>query len=96
MKQSHYLSRLPLVLALFLGITVASCGDGRNDSAAPPVVIDANGCTTGPAATPVDTPVCRGKANFNDRVLAADGLGGSQSVAAGVAPGPRRPADLVA
>ena len=36
--------------------------------------VDADGCTTAPAA-PVDTAVCRGKANFHDRTLA--GLGGN-------------------
>ncbi len=45
-----------------------------DDSAVPPAV-DADGCTTGPARTPVDTPICRGKANFHDRTLA--GLGGN-------------------
>ena len=40
----------------------------------PPAVLDADGCTTAPAA-PVDSAVCRGKANFHDRTLA--GLGGN-------------------
>ena len=47
-----------------------------------PVIDDGNECTTdscsaaaGPAHTPVDTPSCRGKANFHDRSLA--GLGGN-------------------
>ena len=56
-----------VALALFVGI--ASCG---GDSSSP--VLDADGCTTVPDA-PVDTPVCRGKANFHDRALA--GLGGN-------------------
>ena len=59
-------------IAVLGGITVSSCG-GSQDDPLPPV-LDADGCTTAPA-TPVDTPVCRGKANFHDRVLA--GLGGN-------------------
>ena len=38
------------------------------------MVLDADGCTTPPAA-PADTAVCRGKANFHDRTLA--GLAGN-------------------
>ncbi|HWZ74687.1 MAG TPA: hypothetical protein VN326_24790 [Casimicrobiaceae bacterium] len=59
-------------LILFGSITLCACGGG-DDSSGPPV-LDADGCTTAPAA-PVDTAVCRGKANFHDRTLA--GLGGN-------------------
>ena len=60
-------------VVLSLGsIMVSSCGGGQDDPLPP--VLDADGCTTAPA-TPVDTPVCRGKANFHDRTLA--GLGGN-------------------
>src|SRR5664279_1057394 len=59
-------------LVLFGSITLCACGGGDNGSSSP--VLDADGCTTAPAA-PVDTAVCRGKANFHDRALA--GLGGN-------------------
>src|SRR5438094_10568138 len=62
-------------LVLFVSIMVAACGgDGESDSAAS-AVVDPEACTTGPALTPVDTALCRGKANFHDRTLA--GLGGN-------------------
>src|SRR6478736_1651997 len=59
--------------ALWLSGAVALSSCGGNDDVPPPV-LDADGCTTAPAA-PVDTAVCRGKANFHDRTLA--GLGGN-------------------
>lgn len=59
-------------LILFGSITLCACGGG--DGSSSPPVLDADGCTTAPAA-PVDTAVCRGKANFHDRTLA--GLGGN-------------------
>ena len=58
--------------ALWLFGAVALCSCGGNDD--PPPALDADGCTVAPAA-PVDTAVCRGKANFHDRTLA--GLGGN-------------------
>ena len=72
MKLNHRKTLFAAALALFIGIVVAACG-GDQDDPLPPV-LDADGCTTAPA-TPVDTPVCRGKANFHDRALA--GLGGN-------------------
>jgi cytochrome c peroxidase len=72
MKLNHRKSLFAAALVLIGGITVSSCG-GSQDEPLPPV-LDADGCTTAPA-TPVDTPVCRGKANFHDRALA--GLGGN-------------------
>src|SRR6478736_4543933 len=59
--------------ALWLSGAVALSSCGGNDDVPPPV-LDADGCTAAPAA-PVDTAVCRGKANFHDRTLA--GLGGN-------------------
>ncbi len=79
---SRFLFRSPAgalaaALVILIGITVSACG-GSDDTVAPPVapavVLDANGCTAAPDA-PVDTPVCRGKANFHDRTLA--GLNGN-------------------
>lgn len=60
-------------LVLFVACVAFSCG-GNDDSSASKPVLDADGCTTAPAA-PVDTAVCRGKANFHDRTLS--GLGGN-------------------
>ena len=68
MKLNHYKSRLAVALVVFGGITLASCGGGQDDSA------DANACLTADAM-PVDSPFCRGKANFHDRALA--GMGGN-------------------
>jgi cytochrome c peroxidase len=56
--------------ALLLWGAVALCACGGDESP----TLDADGCTTAPAA-PVDSAVCRGKANFHDRTLA--GLGGN-------------------
>src|SRR6478672_7180491 len=57
-------------LSLFGAVALSSCGgDGE-----PTPVLDADGCTTAPAA-PVDSAFCRGKANFHDRALA--GLNGN-------------------
>ena len=71
MKANHRKSLLTAAL-LFGSIMLSACGGG--DSASPPV-LDADGCTTAPAA-PIDTAICRGKANFHDRTLAGlDGNG---------------------
>ena len=77
MRPDLYSSVSTAALLLFACITLCACGGGgHGDSAAlPPVPVDADACTTGPAQTPVDTAVCRGKANFHDRTLA--GLGGN-------------------
>ena len=72
MKLNHGKSLLAAALVLIGGVTVSSCGGSQDEPLAP--VLDADGCTTAPA-TPVDTPVCRGEANFHDRALA--GLGGN-------------------
>jgi len=53
---------------LFGAVALSSCGGDASPT------LDADGCTTAPAA-PVDTAVCRGKANFHDRKLV--GLGGN-------------------
>src|SRR5438874_7323488 len=75
MKHHDGNNALLAALVLFASIMVSACGgDGENDSA-PPAVVDPQACTTGPALTPVDTALCRGKANFHDRTLA--GLGGN-------------------
>jgi cytochrome c peroxidase len=74
MEQNHLKSLLPVALVLFASIIVSACGDGGDSAQSP--TIDANGCTTDPALTPVDTPVCRGKANFHDRTLAGLGSNG--------------------
>jgi cytochrome c peroxidase len=71
-KNHHLRSQSTTALFLCGCLTLAACGGGQHDSANLPV-LDADGCTTAPAA-PVDTAVCRGKANFHDRTLA--GLGG--------------------
>jgi hypothetical protein len=55
-------------LLLFGAVALSACGGDESPT------LDADGCTTAPAA-PVDTAVCRGKANFHDRTLA--GLGGN-------------------
>ena len=74
MKPNQRSSQLTAALVLLGCITLSACGGGgHSESAALP--IDPNACTTGRALTPVDTPVCRGKANFHDRTLA--GLGGN-------------------
>src|SRR4051794_37659081 len=57
-------------LWLFCAVALCSCG-GDGD---PQLALDADGCSAAPAA-PVDTAVCRGKANFHDRTLA--GLSGN-------------------
>src|SRR4029077_15031261 len=61
------------MLVLFATLFVSACGGGDN-SAAP--AVDANACTMGPGNMPVDTPFCRGKANFHDRTLAGLGSNG--------------------
>jgi cytochrome c peroxidase len=66
-------SLLTAALVLFGSITLCACGGGDNGTN--PTVLDADGCTAAPAA-PVDTPVCRGKANFHDRTLAGLGSNG--------------------
>jgi cytochrome c peroxidase len=72
-KPNRRRSQLTPTLVLFGCIALSACGGGEDQSANAPV-LDADGCTTAPAA-PVDTAVCRGKANFHDRTLA--GLGGN-------------------
>ncbi|HSC63522.1 MAG TPA: hypothetical protein VLD35_07815, partial [Caldimonas sp.] len=52
-------------------VSAMLCACGGDDSPA----LDADGCTAAPAA-PVDTAVCRGKANFHDRTLAGLGSNG--------------------
>ncbi len=74
MIRSNSLQSAALLAAIAVlgGISVSSCGGGQNDPLPP--LLDADGCTTAQAG-PVDTPVCRGKANFRDRALAD--LGGN-------------------
>jgi cytochrome c peroxidase len=71
MKQNERKRQFAAVLLLSGAVTISSCGGGDDDENA---VLDADGCTSAIAAQ-VDTPVCRGKANFHDRTLA--GLGGN-------------------
>jgi cytochrome c peroxidase len=73
MEHDHRETLLLAMLALFASILVSACGGGG--SSEPTAVLDADGCTTAPAA-PVDTAVCRGKANFHDRTLAGLGSNG--------------------
>ena len=70
----HHQREIPLLALLVLsaGILVSACGGGGGSEVT--AVLDADGCTTAPAA-PIDTSICRGKANFHDRTLA--GLGGN-------------------
>ena len=75
MKRSHPISKLAVALVLFIGLTVAGCRNGQDESPLLPVAVNADACKTGAANTPVDTQFCRGKANFNDRILT--GLGGN-------------------
>jgi cytochrome c peroxidase len=74
MKASRRNSLSTAALVLFGSITLCACGGGQHDSTSPPL-LDADGCTTAPAP-PVDTAVCRGKANFHDRTLAGLGSNG--------------------
>lgn len=73
MIRSHCLHRLcplsPFAVALLVVFTITACGDGGDGSTTSPVAGVVDACTT------TDTAVCRGKANFNDRVLA--GMGGN-------------------
>ncbi len=73
MKANQRTSLSTAALILLGSIALSACG-GDDNSANPPV-LDADGCTTAPAAA-VDTPVCRGKANFHDRTLAGLGSNG--------------------
>ncbi len=73
MEQRDREGPLLAVIVLLASLMVAACGGG--DSGTPPAA-DANACTPGPAGTPVDTPFCRGKANFHDRTLAGSGSNG--------------------
>ena len=67
--------RLPTAaLALLACVALFACGGGGGDNAAVSPV-DPNACSTGPEQMPVDTALCRGKANFHDRKLA--GLNGN-------------------
>jgi len=74
MNHSPTKGQCAAALVLLAGLVIASCGGGNDDSPPPTPVLDADGCATAPAA-PIDTAVCRGKANFHDRTLA--GLGGN-------------------
>ncbi|MEO8752267.1 MAG: c-type cytochrome [Casimicrobiaceae bacterium] len=77
MKWNHGKGQPAAAFVLLGCITLYGCGGGGGDESAalPPVPVDPNACTTGPAQTPVDTAFCRGKANFHDRTLA--GLNGN-------------------
>src|SRR3982751_6894821 len=76
MDQALSTGRLSAVLALCACLTLGACGGGGAGTAAlAPISVDADGCTSASAVTPVDTAFCRGKANFHDRTLA--GLGGN-------------------
>ena len=68
MNSIHQRGLAAATVLLFGAVVLGACGGDEG----PP--LDAEGCTTAPAA-PVDTAVCRGKANFHDRTLA--GLGGN-------------------
>ena len=72
MEQNSRESLLLAVLILFAALFVSACGGGDNNATP---AANADACITGPASTPVDTPFCRGNANFHDRTLA--GLGGN-------------------
>ena len=74
MKPNQCQSGLRAALVLFGCITLSACGGGGQDESVS-LPTDPNACTMGPAITPLDTPFCRGKANFHDRALA--GLGGN-------------------
>jgi len=74
MEQNRRNGPLLAALVLLASVVVAACGGGGDDNAAPTVAVDA--CATGPAGTAVDTPFCRGKANFHDRTLAGLGSNG--------------------
>ena len=73
MKNHQRGNHLAAAFALFGCIALSGCGGGHGDSVSPPV-LDADGCTV-PPADPVDTAICRGKANFHNRLLV--GLGGN-------------------
>src|SRR5678816_651354 len=68
MKPIHHRGPGAAALVLLTAGALCACGGGDGPT------LDAEGCTTAPAP-PVDTAVCRGKANFHDRTLA--GLGGN-------------------
>ncbi|MEP7247036.1 MAG: hypothetical protein ABI885_25590 [Gammaproteobacteria bacterium] len=74
MELSRIKGKFAPALALVVGFAVSGCGGGGGDSPPAAPALDADGCTVAPAA-PIDTPVCRGKANFHDRTLT--GLGGN-------------------
>jgi len=71
----HDPNETPLLaaLVLFASLLVYACGGGDANTAP---AVDATACTVGPGNTPVDTPICRGKANFHDRTLAGLGSNG--------------------
>jgi cytochrome c peroxidase len=60
-------------VALMLAATITACGGGGGE---PAPVVDAEGCTTGVAASSDASAFCRGKANFSDRTLAGLGANG--------------------
>jgi len=68
MKPLHHQRLGAAALLLFAAVALSACGGDQGPT------LDAEGCTTAPDE-PVDTAVCRGKANFHDRMLA--GLGGN-------------------
>ena len=69
MKHSQSTSPFAAALLLLAVFAVSSCGGDAYEPA-----LDADGCTTAPDV-PVDSAVCRGKANFHDRTLV--GLNGN-------------------
>jgi hypothetical protein len=72
MEHDHHERPLLAALVLLASLLISACGGGGGGVAP---TVDANACTPGPGNTPVDTPFCRGNANFHDRTLA--GLGGN-------------------
>src|SRR5678810_302894 len=68
MKTIHHQRFGAAALVLLGAVALCACGGDESPT------LDADGCSTAPAA-PVDTAVCRGKANFHDRKLV--GLGGN-------------------
>ena len=75
MQQSAWMSRFTAALVVMGCITLSACGGGHSDSVTVAPIVDTAACTTGAGQLPVDTPSCRGQANFHDRTLA--GMGGN-------------------